>query len=82
MKYKIVAGVCRIRISLRARRKPNSALLLDFSTNTNRTNLHSKWMLTYFLRPLPNSSEWEPKRTSSIISCSLSKHINRVSLSI
>lgn len=30
----------------------------------------TKWLLTYFLRPLPNSSEWEPKRTSSIESLS------------
>ena len=30
MKYKIVAGVCRTRIALRARRESNSAMLLDF----------------------------------------------------
>ncbi len=36
----------------------------------------------YFLRPFPNSSECEPKRTSSKTSFSLSYHINRQSLSI
>ena len=34
MKYKIVAGVCRTRIALRARRKPNSAMLLEVIIGT------------------------------------------------
>ncbi len=34
MKYKIVAGVCRTRIALRARRKPNLALLLEVIIGT------------------------------------------------
>ena len=34
MKYKIVAGVCRTRIALRARRKSNSAMLLEVIIGT------------------------------------------------